>query len=355
MVLCTNNAHPGTKEIITMTPHQLLKVLLMLALTAGSFLTAAQKNVLFLGNSYTYENNLPQMTADLSASAGDSLIFDSNTMGGATFDSHGASSVSMGKIMQGNWDYVILQGQSLEMFGNFAGQHPSPDAEYLDNVINVYNPCGETMYYMTWGRKNGIGGYSYELMDSMIHANYVYLADTSDGVVSPVGAVWRYIRQNYPLIELYQPDESHPSVAGTYAAACSFYSAIFRKDPSLCTFNSTLTPSDAAIIRSAAKAIVYDSLSNWFIGSYDSLFIGCPGTSVAEIPVSSTHIFPNPAADFVEIPVIYMNRSATLWDAGGKKVTAFKALPQSMNIKDLPSGIYLLRVDGMPSIRIMKN
>jgi hypothetical protein len=354
MDLHCDHAHTCTKEIITMTQNQLLKFFLLLAFSAGSFLAAAQKNVLFLGNSYTYENNLPQMTADLSASAGDSLIFDSNTMGGATFDSHGASSVSMGKIMQGGWDYLILQGQSLELFGNFGGIHPSPDAEYLDNVFNVFNPCGETMYYMTWGRKNGIGGYTYELMDSMIHANYVWLADTSDGVVSPVGAVWRYIRQNHPLIELYQPDESHPSVAGTYDAACSFYSAIFRKDPTQCTFGSTLPPADAAIIRSAAKAIVFDSLTKWFIGTYDSLFVGCPGTSVDEIPEQSLQIYPNPSSDYIEFPPIYNNRPATIFEATGKIVREYDALPSRIPVNDLRSGIFLLQVEGTPAVRFMK-
>ena len=37
-------------------------------------------NVLFLGNSYTYVNNLPLVTASAAASVGDSLVYDSNTM-----------------------------------------------------------------------------------------------------------------------------------------------------------------------------------------------------------------------------------------------------------------------------------
>lgn len=95
------------------------------------------------------------------------------------------------------------------------------------------------------------------------------MADNNEAIISPVGAVWKYIRQNFPSIELYQADESHPSVAGTYAAACSFYTAMFRKDPSTITFNSTLSAPDAENIRSAAKIIVYDSLLNWHIGEYD--------------------------------------------------------------------------------------
>lgn len=95
------------------------------------------------------------------------------------------------------------------------------------------------------------------------------MAEDNNAILSPVGAVWRYIRQNYPLIELYQSDESHPSVAGTYAAACAFYTVLFRKDPNLISYNPSLSAADAASIRAAAKTVVFDSLVHWNIGAYD--------------------------------------------------------------------------------------
>ena len=72
------------------------------------------KSVLFIGNSYTGVNNLPVMTKDLALSLQDTLIIDSNTPGGTTFNSHTSNSTSLAKIAQGNWDYVILQAQSQE-------------------------------------------------------------------------------------------------------------------------------------------------------------------------------------------------------------------------------------------------
>lgn len=61
---------------------RLLLILLVSGLAVfGQSLT---KKVLFLGNSYTAVNNLPQMMADVAVSAGDSLWFDSNTPGGYT-------------------------------------------------------------------------------------------------------------------------------------------------------------------------------------------------------------------------------------------------------------------------------
>lgn len=237
------------------------------------------KSVLFLGNSYTYVNNLPQLTATLAASVGDSLVYDSNTPGGYTLEGHSTNATSLNKIMQGNWDFVVLQEQS---------QRPSfplgqvqndvfPYATFLDSVINANNMCAETMFYMTWGRKNGDASNcaawppvcTYQGMDSLLNLRYRMMADDNDAVVSPVGEVWKYIRNNFPTIELYSTDESHPSVAGSYAAACCFYSAIFRKDPTLITNDHALSAMDAANIRTAAKIIVFDSLINWNIGEYD--------------------------------------------------------------------------------------
>ncbi|HOY31205.1 MAG TPA: PKD domain-containing protein [Bacteroidales bacterium] len=237
------------------------------------------KRVLFIGNSYTYVNNLPQMVADVAVSAGDTLFFDSNAIGGYTFQMHTTNATTLNKISIGNWDYVVLQEQSqLPSFPiSQVEAECFPYANKLDSLINAGNPCAETVLFMTWGRKNGDAsncGFwppvcTYNGMDSLLNQRYRMMADSNDAILSPVGAVWHYIRQNYPAIELYNSDESHPSVAGTYAAACCFYSALFRKDPALITFNSSLSVADAENIRNAVKLIVYDSLMNWHIGEYD--------------------------------------------------------------------------------------
>jgi len=240
-----------------------------------------KKSALFLGNSYTYVNNLPQITADIAASMNDTLLFDSNTPGGYTLQGHSTNTVSLSKIMVGNWDYVVLQEQSqLPSFD--IGQVETdvfPYARSLDSLINEYNNCAQTLFYMTWGRKNGDASNcsswppvcTYNGMDSLLHLRYQMMADSNNAEVSPVGAVWKYIRQNFPLIDLYQADESHPSAAGSYAGACSFYTSMFRKNPLLISYDYTLSPADAMNIRAAVKTVLFDSLMNWNIGKYDPI------------------------------------------------------------------------------------
>ena len=221
------------------------------------------------------------MIDNVANSTGDDLIYDSYTPGGYTFMGHSTNATSLNKIAQGNWDFVVLQEQSqLPSFPDSQVENQVyPYAQQLNNLINQQNPCAETVFYMTWGRKNGDASNcanwppvcTYTGMDDLLNERYRFMAEQNDAILSPVGAVWRYIRENYPSIELYSADGSHPSVAGTYAAACSFYATLFRKNPEQITFTAGLTNEVATAIRSAAKVIVFDQLLEWHIGEYDPM------------------------------------------------------------------------------------
>ena len=221
------------------------------------------------------------MIDNVANSTGDDLIYDSYTPGGYTFMGHSTNATSLNKIAQGNWDFVVLQEQSqLPSFPDAQVQNQVyPYAQQLNNYINQQNSCTETVFYMTWGRKNGDASNcanwppvcTYSGMDDLLNERYRFMAEENEAILSPVGAVWRYIRDNYPSIELYSADGSHPSVAGTYAAACSFYTALFRKDPEQITFTAGLSNEVATAIRTAAKVIVFDQLLEWHIGEYDPI------------------------------------------------------------------------------------
>lgn len=244
-----------------------LFILLFLSHTTAS--AQISRKVLFLGNSYTYVNNLPQLIADAALSVNDTLIFDSHTPGGYQMLQHSADATSQAKIAAGGWDYVVLQGQSQEPVTDESDFYTG--VGNLNTLIKQYNPCAVPLLYMTWGRKNGDAlncpiipiMCTYEGMDTTIKRDYLILADWHRTEVSPVSVVWKYLRYNHPTINLYLADESHPSAEGSYAAACCFYAAIFKKNPALITYNFGLNPADAAIIRNAAKINVYDSLALW--------------------------------------------------------------------------------------------
>ncbi len=227
------------------------------------------RKVLFLGNSYTSSNNLPQLVQNMAQSTGNTLNFDIHAPGGYTWEHHTLDNTSINKINVGDWDYVSLQGQSLEPI--IGAQYFIQAGAVLRDLIYQANPCTVPLFYMTWGRENGdtvfCGDFpavcTYESMDDALRQRYEARADVYNAELSPVSVVWRYLRDNHPGIDLYEVDGSHPTAAGSYAAACSFYTAIFKQDPTLITFDFSLSSADAATIRNATKTVVYDDMDSW--------------------------------------------------------------------------------------------
>lgn len=289
-------------------------VIIVFCLFSASLFGQDTARVLFLGNSYTSSNNLPLLFSQLAASAGKVAIVESNAVGGLYLGQHFTNSTSRSLIARGNWDYVVLQEQSLALAYPYYYMYGISASVSLDSLIAAQNQCAHTMFYSTWGRKNGDSYIcspplcsttttitrTYFEMDSTIESHYKVFADSVQAEMTPAGGVWRYIRQHYPSIELFTADESHPSQAGTYAAACSFYASVFRSDPATITYNYSLSATDAANIRQAVRQVIFLNLPKWNIGLFDDqLDSSCrnPGNTPAGFWIVS----PNPANDFVWI------------------------------------------------------
>ena len=258
------------------------KIVFCAGLVIFTNLLHAQTRVLFIGNSYTAVNNLPQLTADCALSigfAGMPMEVASSTPGGTTFQMHTTNATTQSLINQGNWDYVVLQEQSqLPSFPDAqVAVECFPFATQLNNQILSVDSCTETVFYMTWGRQNGDAGNcaswppvcTYEGMDSLLNLRYRQMAIDNQAILSPVGALWKYIRTTYPEINLYSTDGSHPSLEGSYAAACSMIAVMLRTDPYLITYTSTLDPVVAEKIKLAAQEVVFNYLLEWHVGEYD--------------------------------------------------------------------------------------
>lgn len=253
--------------------------LLWLPLLAGA--QGRTYRVLFLGNSYTAYNGtgVASIMQQFVSNDGDTLFYDSYAPGGYTLQGHSGDAAALNKIRLGGWDYVVLQEQS---------QRPSfppaqvavevyPYAARLNDTIEKYNPCGQTVFFMTWGRKNGDAANcpnytplcTYEGMQQRLRESYLEMSADNQAVCAPVGAAWRWLRAEYPSIELYVADESHPSYAGSYLAASVFYAALFRRSPQGQPFYGTLPDTVAQRLQQAAAHVVLDSMSNWLIEDYD--------------------------------------------------------------------------------------
>lgn len=236
------------------------------------------KRAFFIGNSYTYFNTMPAIVNSLANANGDTLIHASSTPGGAQLVQHVTNNNTLNGIRQGNWDFVVIQEQSQKP--SFAPTQVANDvlpyATELNDSILANNPCAETVFFMTWGRKNGDQNNcqfyppvcTYEGMQERLRSSYLLMTNQNQGICSPVGAAWKVVRDSFPMIELYTPDESHPSYAGSYLAACTFYASLFQKSPVGLNFYGNLSAADAQALQSVAAMVVLDSLPNWSIGAY---------------------------------------------------------------------------------------
>jgi hypothetical protein len=248
------------------------------------------KKALFIGNSYTYTNDLPALTSQIAQSKGDSLWHDQSTPGGYTFQMHCSNPLTLAKIDETNWDYVVLQEQS---------QLPSwppdsvqllvyPYADTLNQQVKANDSCSTTLFFMTWGRQNGDTDNcpwypvvcTYTGMQSRLRQSYLEMGQLFNTQVSPVGIAWQHTRTQLPAIELYSPDGSHPSIYGSYLAACTFYGAIFQNSP-VGGYIPAMIPSDTALLlQQIAYHTVFDSLPEWYIDTtyvYAGFTISCTG------------------------------------------------------------------------------
>lgn len=236
-------------------------------------------SVLFIGNSYTYVNDLPTVFSNLTVSLGDEATIDSKTNGGFTFQNHLADPLTHTKIQSKPWDFVVLQGQSQEPSFPTSQVNTAtlPPAVQLADSVYDNRYCSQAMYFMTWGRQNGDPQWdsinTFNKMNLRLRNAYVRFADSAQACVAPVGVAWKYVRDNHPTINLYSGDGSHPSPEGTYLAACTFYASVFRKSPVGAAYTFGLDPTIAGQLQNAAAISVLDSLQTWHLRATEDLAI----------------------------------------------------------------------------------
>jgi hypothetical protein len=248
-----------------------MRFLLIFFCCGLSFANWAQDTtqVLFIGNSYTQANDLPTLFSELALSKGKQPFVDTKSNGGFTFQSHVNDPMTFSKIQEKKWNYVVLQAQSQEPSFPYSQVTTAtlPFAKILSDSIYANNYCSQPLYYMTWGRQNGDPQWdsinTFYKMNDRLRAGYSRFMEASEASVAPVGVAWQYVRDNYPAINLYSSDGSHPSLEGSYLAACVFYASIYRETPVNASFYSTVLPATALLLQQAAALVVLDSLSTW--------------------------------------------------------------------------------------------
>jgi hypothetical protein len=201
----------------------LLVVALSTAVPVDGAPDTSELRVLFIGNSYTYVNGLPELTKRLAASAPEpaSMSVEMLAPGGATLERHWDDGAALDLIRRGGWTHVVLQEQSQRPF-----RDPELFFDYARRFAEAIREAGATpVLYLTWARQQRP-----ETQEALTDA-FVTLAEKIDVVVAPVGVAWKIAGDRKADSKLYYKDGSHPSPTGTYLAACVFYATLTDRSP----------------------------------------------------------------------------------------------------------------------------
>ncbi len=82
----------------------------------------------------------------------------------------------------------------------------------------------QPVFLMTWARKND------PFMLEGLDLGYSRMGYVHDSPVVPCGYAFDQVRRKYPEINPYSDDGAHPSVHGTYLAACVVAVTVFDLD-----------------------------------------------------------------------------------------------------------------------------
>lgn len=221
--------------------------------------------VLFVGNSYTFVNDLPTVFATLAASGGHDVDTGMDAQGGETLAQHAQDGNGLSQIDGGHWTYVVLQEQS-----EIPAIPSSRDASMYPAVrtlaARVRGAGAQPLLFLTWGHKAGepdLGLRDFSAMQDALDDGYKRVAADQHTPIAPVGEAWFRLTQDEPGAALWQDDGSHPTAEGTYLAACVFYATIFHASPKGLTYHGDLSDDEAARVQQVAADTVLTDPARW--------------------------------------------------------------------------------------------
>lgn len=180
-------------------------------------------NILFVGNSFTYYNNsLHNHVKALMGEGGKSTgVIRSMTVSGARLPQHAAALPA--QLRSNDWDVVVLQGNSMEPIeaNRVEGFHDA----VRDYSRQIKDAGARPVLFMTWARTNQ------PEQTAMLNEAYTVAGNQADAYVVPVGLAFATATAEESGIALRIADRRHPTPAGTYLAACTFYAALFSESP----------------------------------------------------------------------------------------------------------------------------
>jgi hypothetical protein len=179
--------------------------------------------VLFVGNSLTYQNDLPGLVEAIAETAGKGPTIDVRTVAFPDFslEDHWNHGEALDVVDEGGWDVVVLQ------------QGPSTLPENRANLVEwsgrfaerIRAAGGRPALYSIWPPRSQANGFD------LVRDSYAEAAEAVDGILMPAGEAWRAAWEVDPNRPLYAGDGFHPSALGSVTAAYVIWQRLTGRSP----------------------------------------------------------------------------------------------------------------------------
>ena len=227
------------------------------------------QSVLWVGNSFFYYNNSMHNHFGLlvsSAGSGSQVRSTSVTISGSGLDWHDMESLIRPDGL-GRYSFV---GDNEVRFNKPGRQydtaimmdcsqcpiHPQLQVAFHDaarkHSQSLVRAGIRPVLFMSWAYKDK------PEMTAQLAEQYTLAANANSALVIPAGLAFAKAIAKRADIELYQADKRHPSLAGTYLAACAVYATLYRKTPVGLSYTAGLSPELATLLQTAAWEAVQD-------------------------------------------------------------------------------------------------
>ena len=198
-------------------------------------------DVLFIGNSMTYYNNLPEVVKRLAAMRNINLNCTAATNGGKNLIYQSTASNVDTAIKVGGYEIVVIQ----DIVGSFDADNLQTGADALIAKIKQYNPDAQIVFYEPWPVRNSLTGAS-TLLPYFTHS-YFKTARNAGATLAPAGeAFYEIFTEN--VVDGYAGDDKHPTRYGTFISASTVLYTLF---PELS--NNTYVAADQDTLDAALK------------------------------------------------------------------------------------------------------
>ena len=219
--------------------------------------------VLFIGNSYTFFSDLPELFRALAEKNGKDIEVSSVTKGGWSMikylDLGDENSEKLNEALSKSpYDAVILQDHSIMSI-----KTPELFADGMTRMKErLEGKADRIILYQTWARKAGHktlseNGWTREHMHQVVTSAYRGMAAELGAEIALVGECFYCVSEAHPEIELYNSDGTHPSYEGSAFAAICHYRTMYGELPEDCS-SLKLSVEMESVFKNAVKEIYKD-------------------------------------------------------------------------------------------------